>query len=599
MSRRKVGVYICHCGGNISDHVDVDRIKAEIEKDSDVVVSRTTMFTCSDASQTEMMNDIRENGLDGIVVASCSPKLHLSTFRGVADRAGMNPFQYVQVNIREQCSWAHSDDPAGATDKAVGLVRGGLGKAKLAEPLEPIRVNSIKKVLVIGAGIAGLRAAIELADLGVEVFVVEKRGKAGGTVGNLGRMYPSGRVGSEIISALMDEVAKRPLITLFTGAGLARKEGYIGNFDVGIRTGVPEGAGGAISHSGPAVPGAKETGDATIDLKVGAIIVATGAESYVPAANEFGYGLDGVVTLPEFERMVNEAGGEKLIHGGREIRTISFIYCVGSRQHGGDEGSNTYCSRYCCNAAVHASTLAMEKFEGIDTYHLYRDMRTYGKFETLYEKASLSGAVFVRFADDDPPSVASRDGGLVVTARDLLTCGEEIEIPSDLVVLVTGMVAAENAGLTSMLKLPLGADRFYNEIHAKLRPVETVIDGVYIGGCCNAPRNSTESVISSLSAVAKAASLLVKGYVDLQPFVAFVKEDLCSWCGACESACPYSAISMVEKDGRRVATVNEVLCKGCGACVPVCLSDATQLKGYTDEQIFSMIDAFSGEVGVG
>ncbi|HSG27497.1 MAG TPA: 4Fe-4S dicluster-binding protein, partial [Candidatus Krumholzibacterium sp.] len=326
-----------------------------------------------------------------------------------------------------------------------------------------------------------------------------------------------------------------------------------------------------------------------------AIIVTTGFRPYAPAEGEYGFGSPGVVTLPEFEKMVSAGGDGPLSLDGREIRSIAYIYCVGSRQEKG-EGANLYCSRYCCNAAVHASTIAADRSPAAGSYHIYRDIRTYGKFEELYEKASGSGSVFLRFDPGAPPVVERNSGGLVVKVNDLLTEGEEIEIPVDLVVLVTGMVPAENEALTSILRLPLGSDRFYNEIHTKLRPVETVIDGVYIGGCAQGPKNATESVISSLSAVSKAASLLVKGYVDLQPFVAFVREDICEWCGKCESACPYSAISMVEKDGRKIAMVTDVLCKGCGACLPVCPVDATQLKGFTDDQVEGMIDGFAREV---
>lgn len=580
MSKRKVGVYICHCGGNISDHVDVEKVRERVEKELGVEVARTTMFTCSDASQNEIMEDIRNAGLDGMVVASCSPKLHLLTFRGVADRSGLNPFQYVHVNIREQCSWAHSDDRDGATEKAIGLVLGGVEKVKLTEPLEPIRVNSVKRVLVIGAGIAGLRAAVELADLGVDVFLIERESGPGGMVGRLGRMYPSGRTGREIISSLVDEVRKRENITLFTGARLAEKEGYIGNFDVKIE----------VSRPGDA-------GKDTITLNIGAIIVTTGFSNYIPGRGEYGYGLDGVVTLPEFEEMLSSSNGG-IVYKGKNVRSVAYIYCVGSREPAEREEANRYCSRYCCNAAVHTSTLAKEKVGDIAAFHLFRDVRTYGKFELLYEKASSDGAVFVRFDPKEPPAVNRSGDGLLVSVRDLLTGGEEIGIEADLVVLVTGMVPAENGALTDILRIPLGSDRFYNEIHTKLRPVETVIDGVYIGGSCQGPKNSSEAIVSSLSAVSKAASLLVKGYVDLQPFVAFVEEEKCEWCGQCEPACPYSAIEKVERDGREIAGVTDVLCKGCGACLPVCPADAIQLKGYTDGQIMSMIEAFSAEVNV-
>ena len=645
MSERKVGVYICHCGGNISDYVDVDKVKAAVEEELGVTVSRTTMFTCSDASQTEMVEDIREQGLDGMVVASCSPKLHLTTFRGFAERAGLNPFQYVQVNIREQCSWAHSDDREGATEKAIGLVKGGLEKARLTEPLEPIRVTSVKNVLVLGAGVAGMRAALEMADLGVEVFLVERDHFIGGEVAKLGKMYPSGRKGGEVASELYDDIKKRTNIHLFTGAEMTSKEGYIGNFNVRVRI-RPRfviGSEGDFEKAGKECPvevpseihrGLKtrkaiyrpsgharperwaidagactkcgscaEICPGSIDLDqkeefmmldAGAIITATGFDNYSPSEGEPGFGTGGVVTLPQFESIINNTGS-RLEFGGREIHDVVFIYCIGSRESREKNNPNRYCSRFCCNAAVGAALNASEKIKGLRTWHVYRDIRTYGKFELLYEQASTGGAIFCRFDPKAPPIVEDEGKRLLVRVKDLLTGGDEIGIGADLVVLVTGMVPARNEELTSILRLPIGEDGFFNEIHAKLRPVETVIDGVYIGGCSQGPKNATESIASSLSCVAKAAALLVKGYVDLQPFIAYVENDLCKWCGECETACPYSAIEKTTLDGKEVAVVKDVLCKGCGACLPVCPYDATQMKGFTDNQIKAMIEAFAAE----
>ena len=578
--KRKIGVYICHCGGNISDHVDVEAVRKQVEEQYGVTVARTSMFTCSDASQNDMIKDIKEQDLDGMVVASCSPKLHLTTFRNMSTRAGLNPFQYVQVNIREQCSWAHSDDHDGATCKAANLVGAGIEKVLRQEALQPIRVTSVKKVLVIGAGIAGLRAALELADLGVEVFLVEKEAAVGGMVGKLGEMFPANKNGAELIAGLLAEVKKRVNITLFLNAELAEKSGHIGEFELAIRIKAPAAGAGRPEE--------------TVRIQVGAILVASGFAEYAPPPGEFACGQPGVLTLSEFERLLQESG-EQLLHDGREVKKIAFIYCVGSRQKAETEDANRYCSRYCCSTATHLAVLAKKKFPQSQSYHFYRDMRTYGKFESLYEEAGKGGAVFLRFHEDQPPRVIREGDSWLVTAQDLSTGGEEIGVAADLVVLVTGMTARRNDELTRVLKLPLGADRFYNEIHPKLRPVETVIDGVYISGSCQGPKNAGESVVSSLAAVSKAAALLVKGYVDLQPFVAFVRSDACVWCGKCAAACPYSAIEKIIYGDKEVAQVVDVLCKGCGACLPVCLLDATQLKGYTDEQIEAMIDVLARE----
>ena len=574
--KRKIGVYICHCGGNISDHVDVEEVRRRIEKEYGVTVAKTSMFTCSDASQNEMMKDIQEQGLDGMVVASCSPKLHLTTFRNMSTRAGLNPFQYVQVNIREQCSWAHSDDHEGATCKAANLVGAGVEKALRQEALQPIRVTSVKKVLVIGAGIAGLRAAIELADLGVEVFVVEREARGGGQVAELGEMFPAGKVGSELAASLLADARKRPNVTLFLNAELAEKSGHIGEFELAIRV---------------RPPGVAEE---TVRIQVGAILVATGFAEYEPKPGEYAFGQPGVVTLSQFEKLLQEGDG-RLLHEGREVRTVAFIYCVGSRQCGEGEDLNRWCSRYCCSAACHQAVLAARKFPGVRSYHFYRDMRTYGKFETIYEEAGKTGSVFLRFHEERPPRIERDGDSLRVVVQDLLTGGDEVAVAADLVVLVTGMTARPNDALTRVLKLPLGADRFYNEIHPKLRPVETVIDGVYIAGACQGPKNAGESVVSSLSAVAKAAALLIKGYVDLQPFVAYVQAERCTWCGKCQPACPYGAIEKVAYGEKEVARVIDVLCKGCGACLPPCPVDATQLKGYTDGQVEAMIDVLARE----
>jgi len=573
MSDRRIGVYICHCGGNISDYVDVERVREAVQSEPGVVVAKTAMFTCSDATQQEMVQDIKEQNLDGLVVASCSPKLHLFTFRAVARRAGLNPYQYTQVNVREQCSWTHTDDREGATIKAISLIKAGIARTSLTEPLEPIKIDTVPQVLVVGGGIAGLRAAIGLADIGISVYLAEKSA-VGGWINNLGKMYPHGKNGRQLIAKLVDEVKKRKNITLFTNAELVEKSGNIGDFNVTIR----------VNGQG----NKKEN----ITANVGSIIIATGFDTYQPREGEYGYGIDGVVNLPEFKELLDNCDGIPT-RNGKEIKDVVYIYCVGSRQQPDLENPNLYCSRYCCNAAVHSSILVTEKNPKSHQYHLFKDMRTYGKYELLYGQSRETGSTYLRFGEDDPPSVEKcSDGKIKVSVKDLLTFGEEVEIKADVVVLVTGMVPRKNDELVDVLKLPVGRDRFFNEIHPKLRPVETVVDGVFICGTCQGPKNSSESVASALSAVTQSASILKKGYVELEPLMASVNPELCDWCDVCEKTCPYSAIEKSEDQGKKVARINKTGCKGCGGCVPVCPKDAIDLKGYTDAQIKSMIDGY-------
>jgi heterodisulfide reductase subunit A2 len=569
MTKRRIGVYVCHCGGNISDYVDVDTVVERVRGDDDVVVAKTSMFTCSDATQQEMERDIKECRLDGLVVASCSPKLHTFTFRGVAERAGLNPYEYTQVNIREQCSWVHTDDRVAATDKATGLVEAGIARTRLTRPLEPLVVETTPRALVVGGGITGLRAAVGLSRIGLGVFLVEREAKLGGWVARFGPMFPHERDGRELITSLEAQVRADPDITVFTGAELLSKSGSFGNYEVAIRVGGQEGE--------------------TIHLQVGSLVVATGFDAYQPGSGEFGYGLEGVLTLPEFKELVDASPGP-LAYRGRPVRTVAYIYCVGSRQ-AATGGPNTYCSRYCCAATTHAAIQVAGLDPTVHQYHLYRDMRTYGRYEELYTEARKRGSIFVKFPDDEPPAVSlGADGQLTVTARDQLTDGTEVAIPVDLVVLVTGMVPRSNEQLVDVLKLPIGRDGFFNEIHPKLRPVETVVDGVLIAGACQGPKTSAESVASGLAAVTQSGATLKRGFAALDPLVAEVSAAACTACRACLETCPYEAISMTEVDGRPVATISETSCKGCGGCVPLCPENAIDLRGYTDAQVTSMID---------
>ena len=573
MSAQRIGAFICHCGGNISDYVDVEKVRAEMEREHGVVVAKTFQFACSDAAQQEMEQIIRDQHLDGIVVASCSPKLHLSTFRAMAQRAGLNPYLYGQVNVREQCSWAHRHERLAATAKATDLVRAGIAHTRLGEPLTELRVATIPRAMVIGAGVAGMRAALALADMGLAVYVVERGANVGGRIPAWGKLFPSDREGAQLVDTLLHEIRGRENITLFTGAEVVEKSGSVGAFAVKVRVGATE----------------------ELTLEVGAIVVATGFDPYAPQPGEFGYGLPGVVTLPEFREMLAREAGPLTVEG-RRVRNVAYVYCVGSRQAASEAcpRPNHYCSRFCCTAAVHTALLAQAEDGELNQYHLYRDMRSYGKHELLFEEAGRKGSVFVRFTEDAPPVVERAGEALVVRVKDSLLGGEKLEIPADLVVLVTGMVPRENARLIQALKLPLDAGGFFNEIHPKLRPVETVIDGVFIAGAAQGPKTLAESVTSALAAVSKGAALLLKGYVDLPPIVATVDRDRCTWCGACAAACPYQgAVLKVSEGDREIAQIQPALCKGCGGCVPVCGPQAIDLAGFTNAQVTAMIDALA------
>jgi len=567
--KKKIGVYVCHCGGNISDYVDIEKVKEAVKDQAGVFLVKNTLFACADSSQKEMINDIRENNLDAIVIASCSPKLHVPTFRSVAERAGLNPYNYVQVNVREQGSWAHSDNPEGATEKAILLVKAGIVRAYESEALTPAKIPAINAVAVIGVGIGGMRSAIALADMGTEVFLIEKESSVGGHSAQWGSLFTTNIEGKELVANLLSEVKKRPNIKLFTGAELIEKKGSIGNFDIKIKS-----------------------GNDILSLRTGAFVVNTGFDSYEPKKGESGFGeSESIITLPEFKKLIDTSKSGNLVFKGKTIRKIAYIYCVGSRQD--KDGNNKYCSRFCCTAAIHSSILVKNKFKNIFNFHFNRGVRTYGKQELLYEESSKNGDIYLQFSLDSIPQIEQRGSKTFIKVKDILTAGKELETDADLVVLVTGMVPRKNDDLEHLLKIPVGRDGFFNEIHMKLRPVETVIDGVLIAGTCQSPKNILETLNSSMAAAAKANSLLTKGEITIEPTLARVNPAACNWCDKCSSACPFDAIIQTDYEGHKVAKVNTSNCKGCGMCTPVCPTDAIDLAGFTNAQIEGMIDALA------
>ncbi len=648
--RKRIGVYICHCGTNIADTVDVKRVREVIAGEEGVVLARDVMFACADSSQKEIIEDIRREKLDGLVIASCSPKLHLFTFRSVAERAGMNPYNYVQVNIREQGSWAHSDDKAGATEKAIRMVRAGVARVVRSKALEKIRISAVNAVAVIGAGVAGMRAALELAHMGTQVYLIEREHFVGGRTAQWGDLFTTEETGKQIVKRLYEEMRGNDKITLFTGAEVVGKEGNIGDFRLKVRvrprfvkdpchmdelmkaidvcpvevedefnfgltrrkaiyrnyeSEYPQTAAiddkvctrcGECLKVCPSID--LDQKEEILDLRVGGIILTTGFDPYEPADGEFGYGqVQGVITLQQFHRLL-EMNEKKLVYRGREVRSIAYIYCVGSRECAANtqcDGTHKYCSRYCCTSAIHSALTARKKFGDLTIYHINRGIRTYGKQEVLYERSSKAGDIYVQFYEDSFPEVDEKGNAPRIRVKDFLTAGRELEILPDLLVLVTGMEPRREDRIADLMKVPRGRDGFYNEIHMKLKPVETVIDGVLIAGACQGPKNITESVRSALSAASKANYTLRQGELSLEPVLAVIDGEKCVWCDECTAACPFDAIRPVQNKGKKVAEVIPANCKGCGMCLPVCPENAIQLTGYSDEEIESMIDALQME----
>ena len=502
MSGRKIGVYVCQCGGNISDYVDVDKVVEAVEHDPDVVVARSAMFTCSDATQQEIVQDAHEKGLDALVVASCSPKLHTVTFRDVAKRAGMNPFQYTQVNVREQCSWTHTDDHEGATEKAVRLVRAGINRTRLTEPLEPIVVETTPQSLVVGGGIAGLRAALGLAEIGLSVFLVEKEPQLGGWVAGFGDMYPHGRNGADLIARLEEAVRAHPAITVFTNAEVMSKSGSFGNYQATI-----------------AVHGERLE---TITVDVGSIVVATGFDTYEPAAGEFGYGIDGVVTLPEFKKMVDESAGPLAVQRpagqdhrlhllrrqppgrgrGRRPHLLLALLLHGRRPRGARGG------RQGRPGAAPVPPLPRHA-------HLRQVRAALEPSRARRARSTCACPTTNLRLWRSSPRAASRSPRRTCSpaarrspSRPTSSCSSP------------AWCRAKTASWSSVLKLPVGNDGFFNEIHPKLRPVETIVDGVLICGACQSPKNSAESVASGLAAVTQSGAMLKRGFAELDPMVA-------------------------------------------------------------------------------
>ncbi len=611
----KIGVYTCYCGGNISDVVDCELVKGQLANLPNVVSSRTNMAMCSDLGQSMIEEDIKEKGVNRVVIGACAPSLHEQTFRGTVARAGLNPYLYQHVGIREQDSWVHRSDCEGATAKAIRLMSAGLAKARLLDPLAPIQLTAEKHALVIGGGIAGLKSAYDIARRGLRVTLVEKSPFLGGRIAQLDTLFPTNENAKDTLHDLINKVVTHPNIVIYTQAQVKDVTGYVGDYQVQIQQesrGVDDTNGeqvmaacqqtvpdefnygltdrkvvykaypGCYPHT-PAVDWENYDGSpiqvdgkdlvlkntpVSIPLHAGAIVVATGFDPYQPRQGDFGFGeLPEVVTLPALIRHLSLLeDGEELSWNGHPVRDIAMVHCVGSREIDGvhqpqeDGKVNDYCSRVCCTANLHMANTLKERYPKLNIYDLYEDIRTYGRGHEIYYQEALEQMIrFLRFHGDDRPTVKKAETGdthpVLVEMHDHLTRGEELEIAVDLVVLVVGIQPRDIDDLVKMLKISRGNDRFLAEVHPKLRPVETAVPGIILAGTAQGPMNVMESCAAASAAAAKVSTLLSLGMVELEPFVAEVDPEKCTGTGECVAVCNYEdaiAIKDVELNGKMV-----------------------------------------------
>ena len=601
----KVGVYVCHCGINIASTVDVEAVTEFAWQLPNVVVARNYQYMCSDPGQALIKQDIEELGLDKVIVAACSPRMHEPTFRAVVQEAGINPYFFEQANIREQCSWVHKEG-ADTTEKAMRLVAAAVAKASLYRPLEEREVGVTPAALVIGGGIAGLEAALDIAEAGYWVYLVEREERLGGNMAQLNRTFPTLESAAELLSQTISQVQEHPNIEVMTASEVVEVEGYVGNFTVKVE--------GKPSRSSRSRPGRE-----TAELEVGAIIVATGYEPFDPRLKpEFAYGIyDNVITSLEFEQLSSRSGstGGRIEVNGQQPKSVVFIKCVGSRDK---NLGNEYCSRVCCMYTAKQAYLVKEQIPDANVTIFYIDVRAFGKgFEEFYDRVRAEGIRYRRGNASEiyrkghvlspskgDPSTALRQpfdrlripaqdtssgqGRLIVRAEDTLL-GETLEVEADLVVLAVGMVPCHDVkDVASVLKLSRSPDGFFLEAHPKLRPIDTTTDGVFLAGTCQGPKDIADTVVQAKAAASSALIPLSRGRVKVESIVSVVNEQICSGCGICEGLCAYGALSMHPWKG--VMTVNEVLCKGCGACAAACPSGAMTLSHFTHDQILAQLE---------
>lgn len=646
---RKIGVFVCWCGSNIADVVSVEKVLKEISSYEGVVHCEDYKYLCSEPGQKIIKDKVKDKELSCVVIAACSPSMHESTFRKAIQEAGLNFYMCEITNIREQCSWVHRMTKDAATEKAIELIKATIEKVKENQEIIPKTTKILKRALVIGGGISGITSALNIANSGYEVILVEKNPSIGGVMSQLSETFPTLDCSQCILTPRTVEVAQNKNIKLLTYCEVEDVSGFVGDFKVKIKRKASyvdrekcTGCGSCIEKCPSkvnseferglgtrkaiyipypqAVPGKPvidkencrylkekkcgvckkicevgainfEDEDEIFEENVGAIILATGFELYSKEnIGEYGYGrYKDVIDGLQFERLNSASGptGGKILRpsDGRIPKEVVFIQCAGSRD---PELGMPYCSRICCMYTAKHAILYKRKVPDGCAYVFYIDIRSGGKnYEEFVQKGIEEEKIL--YLRGKVSRLFEEDGKIVVCGVDTLS-GKKIEIKADLVVLATAIVPSQNSkDLAKKLKISTDNFGFFSEVHPKLRPVETQTQGIYLAGCSTFPKDIPDAVASAGYASAKVIELFSSDRLVAEPYVAYVDEELCAGCGICISACPYEAREMNER--KNVATVNELLCQGCGACISVCHSKASQQKNLTTKQYFSMIEA--------
>jgi len=546
----RIGVFVCNCGINIGGVVDVPKVKDYAKTLPYVVYVEDNLFTCSQDTQERMKEAIKENNLNRVVVASCSPRTHEPLFQETLKECGLNKYLFEMANIRDQDSWVHMNQPEAATQKAKDLVRMAVAKAALLEPLEEAKQKPIPSALIIGGGVAGVVSSLSLADQGYKVHLIERTGKLGGHALKLRKTWRGEDVKS-YINHLVKKVSQHDLIDIYLNSEVKDASGYVGNFKTTIAT---------------------STSAETKEIKHGITIISTGAHSLKP--NEYLYGKNPhILRWFQLDKMITKDPDTI-----KKAKVWAFILCVGSR-----EPERPYCSKICCTHAL-VNALELKKLNpNMEIYILYRDMRTYGMRESLYTEARDKGIVFIRYDLDHKPEVKEDNGRLKVTVTDSLL-GEPITIYPDFITLQTAIIPRDHENLAKLFKVPINEDKFFLEAHMKLRPVDFATEGIYVAGLVHYPKPIDETIAQAQAAAARAVTVLSKDYIVAEGVVATVNEELCAACLTCVRICPYN-VPFVNEQGK--ACIEAVKCQGCGICAAECPAKAITFKHFTDKQIIA------------